>query len=188
MGARLTAKQQRFVDEFLVDQNCTQAATRAGYRPDFGRKLARKRHVKAAIEAALAQRSAETAQRATRAALEAERVLAEYELLAHSDIGDILDFTGDKVQLRPARDIPERARRAIRSMKVRRYVEGRGDDAREVEVTEFALWSKPEALARAAQHLGLLKERHEHSGPDGGPIPITFVEVPAGAPAAAAPG
>lgn len=31
MGARLTPKQQRFVDEYLIDLNATQAAIRAGY-------------------------------------------------------------------------------------------------------------------------------------------------------------
>lgn len=35
--AKLTAKQQRFVDEYLIDLNATQAAIRAGYseKPRF---------------------------------------------------------------------------------------------------------------------------------------------------------
>lgn len=33
-GSNLTAKQQRFVDEYLIDLNATQAAIRAGYKPD----------------------------------------------------------------------------------------------------------------------------------------------------------
>ena len=31
--AKLTAKQQRFCDEYLIDLNATQAAIRAGYSP-----------------------------------------------------------------------------------------------------------------------------------------------------------
>ena len=31
--AKLTPKQQRFVDEYLIDLNATQAAIRAGYSP-----------------------------------------------------------------------------------------------------------------------------------------------------------
>ena len=31
MGEKLTAKQQRFCEEYLIDLNATQAATRAGY-------------------------------------------------------------------------------------------------------------------------------------------------------------
>lgn len=30
--AKLTAKQQKFVDEYLIDLNATQAAIRAGYK------------------------------------------------------------------------------------------------------------------------------------------------------------
>lgn len=58
-------------------------------------------------------------------------------------VGEILDFTGDVPKLKPACQIPEHARRAIASVKVKRYVEGTGDKAREVEVTEFTLWNKP---------------------------------------------
>ncbi|MEA4960366.1 MAG: terminase small subunit, partial [Lutispora sp.] len=32
--ARLTAKQKRFIEEYLIDLNATQAAIRAGYSPD----------------------------------------------------------------------------------------------------------------------------------------------------------
>ena len=40
-------------------------------------------------------------------------------------------------------------------MKVRRYREGRGEHAREVEVTEFKLWNKGKALEKLGEHLGL---------------------------------
>ncbi|QAT48577.1 terminase small subunit [Caproiciproducens sp. NJN-50] len=33
MSSKLTAKQQRFIDEYLIDLNATQAAIRAGYSP-----------------------------------------------------------------------------------------------------------------------------------------------------------
>ena len=35
----LTAKQSRFVEEYLVDLNATQAAIRAGYSPDSAREI-----------------------------------------------------------------------------------------------------------------------------------------------------
>ena len=93
-----------------------------------------------------------------------------------ADIGDILDFTGESVKLRPANEIPASVRRAIQSVKVRRYIEGKGEDAREVELIEFKLWGKPEMLVTRLKALGELKEQHEHSGPNGGGIPITFIE------------
>ena len=64
-----------------------------------------------------------------------------------------LDFTGDVPRLKPANMIPESARRAISGMKVKRYMEGRGEDAREVEVIEFKLWPKVEAMRRKVRML-----------------------------------
>lgn len=55
---------------------------------------------------------------------------------------------------------------------MRRYVEGTGDKAREVEVTEFTFWNKPATLAIVAKAMGELIERvlHTHAGLGGGPI------------------
>lgn len=36
----LTDKQQRFVEEYMVDSNATQAAIRAGYSPDTANSIA----------------------------------------------------------------------------------------------------------------------------------------------------
>jgi hypothetical protein len=102
------------------------------------------------------------------------RVLEEIARLAFSDIGQVLDFSGTHPRLRPACDIPEDARRALTSVKVKRYAEGRGEGAGEVEVTEIKLWDKLAALEKAGRHLGLFapdKHRHEHPGPGGGPNP-----------------
>ena len=44
--AKLTPKQERFCEEYLVDLNATQAAIRAGYKnSDIGRRLVTKSHV-----------------------------------------------------------------------------------------------------------------------------------------------
>lgn len=179
--AGLTDRQQAFVDEYLKDLNATAAYKRAGYKAQ-GRaaennasRLLGNAGVKAAIEAAQAER-------AQRVKVEGDDVLRELLRVALSDIGQVLDFSGTDPHLRPCRDIPEAARRAIAAVKVRRYTEGRGDDAREVEVTEFKLWDKLAALDKLAKHLGLLKDRVEHTGPGGGPIEIKTIEVVAARP------
>jgi len=52
----LTDKQERFVQEYLVDNNATQAAERAGYSdPSYGRRLYTKPHVRQAIGKARAE-------------------------------------------------------------------------------------------------------------------------------------
>mgnify|MGYP002620224546 CR=1 FL=1 len=61
---KLTAKQQRFVDEYLIDLNATQAAIRAGYSEntagEMGWENLKKPQIAAAIEAAKAERSEKT--------------------------------------------------------------------------------------------------------------------------------
>ena len=62
--AKLTEKQKRFVEEYLIDLNATQAAIRAGYKVDNARQTATenlaKPYIAEAIEKALAERSRRT--------------------------------------------------------------------------------------------------------------------------------
>lgn len=61
---KLTPKQERFVEEYLVDLNASEAARRAGYSDktcgDIGRQLLGKTHIKAALEKAKQERSTRT--------------------------------------------------------------------------------------------------------------------------------
>lgn len=61
---KLTAKQARFVEEYLIDLNATQAAIRAGYSKKsagrFSQELLTKTHIAEAIEKAQAKRSERT--------------------------------------------------------------------------------------------------------------------------------
>ena len=169
----LTAKQQRFVEEYLIDLNASAAARRAGYSArradEIGYENLRKPQVKAAIDAAQAERSQRTQ-------VTADQVLKEAALVAFSDIGEVLDFSGTEPKLRPASAITEAGRRAIRGIKVKRYTEGKGDDAREVEVTEFSLWPKSTAIEQLMRHLGLYKDRD--------PLEVLLAALPAGVGAA----
>jgi len=61
VNVALTAKQQRFVEEYLIDLNATQAAKRAGYKnAEIGRQLITKNNVSGAIQEALKKRSSRT--------------------------------------------------------------------------------------------------------------------------------
>ena len=77
---RMTNKQRRFVEEYLIDLNATQAAVRAGYAPKHAdnqaSQLMAKTHVKAEIMRAIAERSKRTG-------VTADRVLMELAKLAH---------------------------------------------------------------------------------------------------------
>jgi phage terminase small subunit len=62
--SKLTARQQRFVDEYLIDLNASQAAIRAGYSEKTSRAIASelltKPNIQEAINAAQAERNQKT--------------------------------------------------------------------------------------------------------------------------------
>ncbi len=68
----LTPKQQRFVDEYLIDLNATQAAIRAGYSPRTARQIGQENLSKPVIAAAISAAKRERA--------EATKIDAEYVL------------------------------------------------------------------------------------------------------------
>lgn len=86
--ARLTEKQKRFVEEYLVDLNATQAAIRAGYKPksaySIGQENLRKPEIQNALQAAIRQRSRRTE-------ITADMVLSELGKVAFHDAADYTD-------------------------------------------------------------------------------------------------
>src|SRR5262249_17102180 len=60
----MTPKQQRFIQEYLIDLNATQAAIRAGYSPktanEQGARLLAKVSIREAIQAAMRERAEKT--------------------------------------------------------------------------------------------------------------------------------
>lgn len=82
----LTPKQQRFVDEYLVDLNATQAAIRAGYSPDTARQMGAENLSKPVIQLAIAEgRKAQQ----ERTGITADRVLREIALIAFADAREL---------------------------------------------------------------------------------------------------
>lgn len=85
----LTAKQQRFVDEYLVDLNATQAAIRAGYSAATARSIAAENLTKPNIAAAV---SAAQAERAKRTGITADRVLEDLARVAFGDVRKLVEY------------------------------------------------------------------------------------------------
>lgn len=90
--SQLTPKQQRFVDEYLLDLNATQAAIRAGYSEENARQIGSENLSKLDIQNAI--QSAMDA-RSQRTAITADRVLNELAKLAFSNIQDFVDDAGN---------------------------------------------------------------------------------------------
>jgi len=84
---QLTAKQARFVEEYLLDANVREAARRAGYNEMVGYRLMRRPEI---IEAIRRDQDA----RAARMMVSADRVIAELAAIAFSDITQVLFWDG----------------------------------------------------------------------------------------------
>lgn len=146
-------KEEAFCREYLIDFNAEAAAVRAGYKDGnsnakSGFRLIQRDCVQERLANLIAARN-------ERLDADADQAVRELLMLAHSDIGDVLDFSGKQPKMRSANTIPERARRAISSVKVKRTVEGKGDDKIEVEIIEFKFWDKVAALDKLLKHLGI---------------------------------
>ena len=84
----LTEKQQRFVDEYLVDLNATQAAIRAGYSPHTANEQGAQLLAKLSVQHAV--REARSAQQ-KRTAITADTVLMEIANIALADARELVE-------------------------------------------------------------------------------------------------
>jgi len=146
----LTDKELRFCLEYLIDLNKAAAARRAAYSRatarQIGYALYRKPNVRAEIDRLMAER-------AQRTEITADRVLRELEQIAFSDLRDFRVSDAGKLALRE--DADPLASRAVQSIK---RVRSEGENGHVTTTVEIRLWSKPEAVRLAMQHLGMLRQ------------------------------
>ncbi len=148
--AKLTAKQQRFVNEYLIDLNATQAAIRAGYSPDTameqGYQLLRKTLVSNAISQAMAHRSRRTG-------ITQDRVLRELAKVAFVNANDVIDL--DSATVRP--NATEEDLTCIQAIKVKTSESETGSSSER----EIKLYDKMRALEMLGKHLGIFDKRDQ---------------------------
>jgi len=169
-AAKLTAKQSRFVDEYLVDLNATQAAIRAGYSEKTayrtGADNLRKPQVAEAIQERMATREKRTE-------VTQDRVLKELARLGFADLREAFTSNG---HLKRPEEWSEALGAAVSSIEVVVRPNGEFDDEGRPEVEhvhKLRLWDKNSALEKIAKHLGMFAERQ---GDDAGrPIHIEIV-------------
>ena len=167
--ADLTDKQARFVEEYLVDLNATQAAIRAGYSENTARQIGSENLAKPAIQAAIAEAMRE---RSERTRINADRVLQELARIGFADIRKLFTWDEEHAAYIPSRDLTEDEAAAISEVQTETIKVMLGEDLSETKVKlKLKTYDKLGALDKLGRHLGLFVERHEHSGPGGGPIP-----------------
>lgn len=155
----LNPQHQVFVSEYLKDRIGGKAAIRAGYSAKTADQIAyqllQNPSVRAAVDQGLERLLTDNG-------LTAARTMKEMARLAYFDPAKLFDRTG---KLLPIDQMDEDTRAAIVSIEV----EGTRT-SKTGETARIRLADKAAALRMAAQHHGLLKERVELTGKDGGPI------------------
>lgn len=164
----LTAKEARFVEEYLIDLNATAAAERAGYSArsstQIGYELLQRNRVAEAIQEAKARRSERTE-------ITADRVLEELRRIALADIRRLFTWDEERTCFVPSRELTEEDAAAVASVKAETTHSTSRDGTRETNIKlELKMHDKLGALREIGKHLGI-KEQLELSGPDGQPIP-----------------
>lgn len=144
MSDKLTAKEQRFIDEYIICLNGTEAAARAGYGGEraslavTSSRLLRKAKVSRVIH-----------ERLEALAMPANEVLAQLTEIARNDIGDVLNSMGGI-------DISEAVRRG-KSNQIKRYkskvttITEKDGTEREIVETEIELHDRQTALNTLAK-------------------------------------
>ena len=165
---KLTVKQAMFVQEYLIDLNATAAGLRAGFKdPSKGRKILSYpafAHVVAAIQEAMKVRQ-------TRLNISQDRVLTEIARIA---LCDPRKFFYEDGSIKSIVDLDDDSAAVLAGMDVQTtFKKNEVGDAEPETVKKIKFWDKNSALEKLCKHLRLFPaERTEHSGPNGGPIPV----------------
>lgn len=168
--AKMTAKQQRFCDEYLIDLNATQAAIRAGYSEKTARKIGQENLTKPDIQEYIQKRKAD---RVERTEVTQDMVLRELAIIAFSNAADyakviekeltqeiegseipVLDAEGNPVKYKTVEpiltdDLTEEQKKALAVIK-------KGRDGFEVKP-----YDKLRALEMLGRHLGMWDKKSE---------------------------
>lgn len=146
--ARLTAKQKRFIEEYLIDLNATQAAIRAGYSPktaySIGEENLKKPEVKVAIDKAMAERSRRTG-------ITQDRVLRELAKIAFVNAADVINMDDATIK----GDANREDTAAIASVRVKTIP----TEAGEITEREVKICDKLKALELLGRHLGMFNDK-----------------------------
>lgn len=147
MARKLTAKQKRFVEEYLIDLNATQAAIRAGYSTENAQQIGSENLSKLVIRSAVDKAMAE---RSKRTGVNQDRVVQELAKIAFVKMTDIVDKNGCILDSATDDDLA-----CLESIK---YKSSDTDTGSSIE-REVKIASKLKALELLGKHCGMWNDK-----------------------------
>lgn len=159
----LTARQKRFVQEYLIDLNATQAAIRAGYSAKTaeqqGYQLLQKTSVLKAIQEAMGKRSERTE-------ITADRVLQELAKIGFSDMRTFTKWSNRGVALIDSDQLTQDQAACVAEVS-QTITEAGGS-------IKFKLHDKVAALEKIGRHLGMFEDSLRLKGDKDEPLQVNF--------------
>lgn len=157
-GSKLTPKQERFCQEYIIDLNGTQAAIRAGYSEKTSNEIAAQNLAKLSISDRIKELQGGVNESLS---FKATSLLKEVGYIALSNIQDYLD-EGNIVK-----DITKLTREhaaAISSVKTTITYSGRGEEKEQHVATEIKLYDKVKSNELLGKYFKLWIDQVQHSG------------------------
>ena len=151
-----TPKQQRFIEEYPVDFNGTQAAIRAKYSKktagQAATRLLKNVHIQAAIQKRVGKLTA-------KADVSVERILAELSKIGFANLGDYFRISDEGEPFIDLSDITEEQSAALSEIVVEDFTDGRGPNSRDVRRVKIKMLDKCPALDKLGKYLGMFIDR-----------------------------
>lgn len=163
--AKLTDKQKKFVNEYLIDLNATQAAIRAGYSEKTARSIGQRLLTNVDIQSDIQKRQTALQEKTE---ITQERVLRELSKIGFASLTDYLSY---KTAMRQV-DTDSNGEPVYDWAMIVDAMESEqvdGAPIQEVSIGrdgtfKFKLYSKLDALDKIARHLGMYSEQKEDEG------------------------
>jgi phage terminase small subunit len=167
--AKLTPKQKRFVDEYLIDLNATQAAIRAGYSEKTANVIGCENLMKPNIQSYIRERQQMMEKRTE---ITQDRVLKEYAKIAFLDPRNFFYENGKPKAIT---DLDGDTAAALAGMDVLEEFEGFGEERTFIGYTKkYKIADKIKALDSIAKHLGMFTDKVEQTVSGGVRITVDY--------------
>jgi phage terminase small subunit len=92
------------------------------------------------------------------------------EELTRIGLANMADYVGPGFEMREISEMSRDQTAALAEVTCETFMDGRGEDAREVRRVKFKLADKRAALVDLGRHHKLFTDKHEHTGADGRPL------------------
>ncbi len=148
---KLTAKQKRFCEEYVIDLNGAQAAIRAGYSENSAKEIAAENLTKPNISNYIAMLQKEIEERNQ---IRADDVVKELAKIGFMSIDELFD---EDNKIKAVNKLSDKAKASVSSVKITKKSYGSEEEAVFETTTEMKLWDKRAALVDLGKHLGIFE-------------------------------